>query len=338
MGRVFKLSAPASRDTPRGNRSVINLSTSFLLTAAQFSVLDEGLTFIPSTDIDPCELYQQVRSDMQQYHRRVKLAVYFRDHPPSEKLPFTYKSSWVPPEDDIPLEVARLVNADLRYYHESFRINRALANLLPEESEALRKLIQNKNIVIKPADKGSAVVIMDRSQYIWEGHRQLHDTRYYSKLEAPIYTATVPMIVDLIYSLWRKKYITYGQRDYLLGDAQPRPRLFYMLPKIHKEPVAWSEPFKIPPGRPIVSDCSSETYHTAEYLDHYLYPLSISHASYVKDTYDFVTKVRALRIPAHAFLFTMDVGSLFSNIDIAGGMRAVRDAFNLRPDVTRPDD
>ena len=303
MGRVFKLSAPASRDTPRGNRSVINLSTSFLLTAAQFSVLDKGLTFIPSTDIDPCELYQQVRSDMQQYHRRVKLAVYFRDHPPSEKLPF-----------------------------------RAPANLLPEESEALRKLIQNKNIVIKPADKGSAVVIMDRSQYIWEGHRQLHDTRYYSKLEAPIYTATVPMIVDLIYSLWRKKYITYGQRDYLLGDAQPRPRLFYMLPKIHKEPVAWSEPFKIPPGRPIVSDCSSETYHTAEYLDHYLYPLSISHASYVKDTYDFVTKVRALRIPAHAFLFTMDVGSLYTNIDIAGGMRAVRDAFNLRPDVTRPDD
>ena len=118
------------------------------------------------------------------------------------------------------------------------------------------------------------------------------------------------MNVDLIHSLWRKKYITHAQRDYLLGDAQPRPRLFYMLPKIHKEPVAWSEPFKIPPGRPIVSDCSSETYHTAEYIDYYLYPLSISHASYVKDTYDFVAKVRALRIPVHAFLFTMDVDSL----------------------------
>ena len=102
--------------------------------------------------------------------------------------------------------------------------------------------------------------------------------------------------------------------------------------------MAWSEPFKIPPGRPIVSDCSSETYHTAEFLDHYLYPLSISHASYVKDTYDFVTKVRALRIPTHAFLFTMDVDSLYTNIDIAGGMRAVRNAFNLNPDVTRPDD
>ena len=79
------------------------------------------------------------------------------------------------------------------------------------------------------------------------------------------------------------------------------------------------------------------TYHTAEYLEHYLYPLSISHASYVKDTYDFVTKVRALRIPAHAFLFTMDVDS-YTNIDITGGMRAVRNAFRLHTDVTRPDD
>ena len=101
-----------------------------------------------------------MRSDLQQYHRRVKLAVHFRDHPPSEKLPFTNKSS-----DDIPPEVTHLVNADLLYYRDAFRIDRAPANLLPEESEALRELIGNVDIVIKPADKGSAVVIMDRSQY-----------------------------------------------------------------------------------------------------------------------------------------------------------------------------
>ena len=46
-----------------------------------------------------------------------------------------------------------------------------------------------------------------------------------------------------------------------------------MLPKIHKDPAAWSRPSEIPPGRPIVSDCSSETYNTAEYLDHYVPPL-----------------------------------------------------------------
>lgn len=69
-----------------------------------------------------------------------------------------------------------------------------------------------------------------------------------------------------------------------MGDTVPRARLFYMLPKIHKDPAKWSKPHKIPPGRPIVSDCSSETYRTAEYVDHFLNPLSTTHPSYIKDT------------------------------------------------------
>ena len=116
---------------------------------------------------------------------------------------------------------------------------------------------------------------MDREQYLWEGYRQLHDTTYYTKLPRPIYTDTVPLVSEIVNSLWNKKLIDYKQRNYLIGDTEPRPRLFYMLPKIHKDPALWSKPHVIPPGRPIVSDCSSETYHTAEYLDYYLYPLSI---------------------------------------------------------------
>lgn len=50
----------------------------------------------------------------------------------------------------------------------------------------------------------------------------------------------------------------------LLWDSLPRPKRFYLLPKIHKEPEEWRLPGEIPQGRPIVSDCNSETYHTAE--------------------------------------------------------------------------
>jgi len=75
--------------------------------------------------------------------------------------------------------------------------------------------------------------------------------------------------------LYDKRFINAKQRNYLRGDSEPRARIFYMLPKIHKDPAKWSIPHKVPPGRPIFSDCSSETYHTAEYLDFFLYPLSI---------------------------------------------------------------
>lgn len=54
-----------------------------------------------------------------------------------------------------------------------------------------------------------------------------------------------------------------------MGSTQPRQRRFYFLVKIHKDPRTWTIPHKVPIGRPIVSDCSSETY-TAEFLDHFL--------------------------------------------------------------------
>ena len=273
-GRV-KLIAPAPVDTHDGSKSVINLSKSFVLTAAQFSVLDRGLTFVPSKGTDSRDALHQVRSDLQEYHRRVRLAVHFENHPPSVPPPFMPKSDWVPPEDNIPFELALMIDSDLAFFRESFKIRAPRDNLDPEETEALVELRNNRDIVIKPADKGSAVVLLDREQYLWEGYRQLNDTRCYAKLDRPVYVDTVPIVAQIVDSLLRRKFITHKQRDYLVGESEPRPRLFYMLPKIHKDPAAWSRPFEVPPGRPIVSDCSSETYHTAEYIDRYLYLLSL---------------------------------------------------------------
>lgn len=61
---------------------------------------------------------------------------------------------------------------------------------------------------------------------------------------------------------------------------------------------------------PIVSDCNSETYYTAKFIDYYLNLLSILHDSYIKDTYNFVEKIKNLDIPPTASLFTLDVSSL----------------------------
>lgn len=35
-----------------------------------------------------------------------------------------------------------------------------------EKNSALKQLMDNSNVIIKPADKGSAMVIMDREQYL----------------------------------------------------------------------------------------------------------------------------------------------------------------------------
>lgn len=82
-----------------------------------------------------------------------------------------------------------------------------ISNLKTEEIHALKELKNAKHIVIKPADKGSAVVIMDREQYIFEVNRQLNDKNYYKKLEEPIFLKTIPIINDILIKLKKKKFI-----------------------------------------------------------------------------------------------------------------------------------
>ena len=56
-------------------------------------------------------------------------------------------------------------------------------NLSSDEYKAIKELSSNTSIVIKHADKGGAVVIQDRSDYLNEGYSQLNDSNVYEKLD-----------------------------------------------------------------------------------------------------------------------------------------------------------
>ena len=55
-------------------------------------------------------------------------------------------------------------------------------NLTKGERDALYYLKNDKTIVIKGADKGSAVVVWDREDYIREAENQLGDTNIYQEV------------------------------------------------------------------------------------------------------------------------------------------------------------
>ena len=52
-----------------------------------------------------------------------------------------------------------------------------------DEREALHSLIYDVQIIIKPADKGSAVVVWSKDYYLLEASNQLSDTSFYQKCE-----------------------------------------------------------------------------------------------------------------------------------------------------------
>lgn len=334
MDEAFKLlGTPCQeRQGPQLGKTIVNLSQTFSLTETQERVLNRGLTFVPT----PKTHKEQVQGDLHRFYRSIKLIHHFSDAEPTEIIPFRPITGWSPDDEDVPREITEFITETASAI-EDMPTTKDKSNITRKERQALKELKENNEIVIKPADKGSSIVIMDRQQYLFEAHRQLNKIEHYTKLDEPIYTETQKEIGDILEELKRSGYILEKQVEYLTG-AQPRARKFYMLPKIHKNPDTWTVPGEIPPGRPIVSDCSSESYGVAEYIDHYLTPLAQQHPSYIKDTYHFTRIVNSLNIPPNAILFTMDVESLYTNIETDRGIQAVKNILQRNPDPERPDE
>ena len=73
-------------------------------------------------------------------------------------------SVWAPPLDKLPPEVNVLIREDQKNFDKHFWTQMENPKLSWEEEIALKELVQNKNIVIKPAVTGSSIVILDRDQ------------------------------------------------------------------------------------------------------------------------------------------------------------------------------
>ena len=313
------------------------------------SLLDKGLTYIPAYKTLPMnDIYEA----QHRLIRSLKLRDYFQDDENDDydfsAKTFTNKSTWTPADHLLNQSTLDTVQEVLSTTESVIRRRKVIDdhtillrhfedNLSYAEREALSELRNNPDIVIKPADKGSATVIMDRSAYIAEAQRQLNNTKYYRKLERPTYVNNIKPINDILEEMADFKVISDKQLQFRRAKESDRQRIFYLLPKIHKARDKWPQVNRMPEGRPIVSDCNSESYRISQYIDSFIRPISTKHPSYIKDTYDFVSKVRNQRIPSDAFLVTGDVTALYTNMDIDRTLDTVREALRKHPIQDRPD-
>ena len=92
----------------------------------------------------------------------------------------------------------------------------------------------------------------------------------------------------------------------------------YLLPKIHKRLVNVL-------GRPVISNCSTPNEKASEFLDHHLQPIMKSGTSYIKDTNDFLSKLKNLKkVPDNAILVTADVVGLYPSIPHNEGLEVLK--------------
>ena len=69
------------------------------------------------------------------------------------------------------------------------------------------------------------------------------------------------------------------------------------------------------PGRPICSSVTHPTARISKFIDAHIKDYAPKNNSYIRDTQDFITKIKSVgQIPEGAFFVTLDVSSLYTNI------------------------
>ena len=311
---------------------IVNLSEK-TLTEPEIEVLSKGLKFCPSQKrVDPSE----TRKELDNFHNSLRRKEFFQKISPQNKklsdntprvktsaygnhvnqFKIRKRSQWKAPSGSANLETFISTNEMDLGKCTSFRAKSM--NITNKEQLAFKKLSRDKEITIKPADKGGAIVIQNTVDYIKEADRQFGDQKTYKKLELNPTADFQKEIDETLTKLVKNGEISQRVKK-MLSNGNPKTPNIYFLPKIHKNKLP-------PPGRPIVAanECPTETI--SAFVDHFLNPMVKEQESYIKDTTDFINKIESIQTPKNGFIMgTLDVTSLYTNIPNEEGVNSIRD-------------
>ncbi|XP_069508487.1 uncharacterized protein [Ambystoma mexicanum] len=288
-------------DIPVFNLSVLEL------TKAEITVLTRGLSFVPSNTTNCFHLDQELST----FFRSIRRKAYFKDKELTEQEEdsgLRVPSSFNPRENETPASIItfeRCVKKEMTKLQDARENQRP--NISTEEHKALRSLSNNKQIVIKMADKGGGIVVQNLNQYKNMVNCLLDAITNYKKVKKHPTTDIKTKIQETARFVFEHGWIS-DKKETFLTTSEGRTLAFYALPKIHKNQLH-------PPGRPIVSGCGSILKPICKFVDYFLKPLSQETPTYLRDTMATISIFEDLPFAlTEELLVTMDIASLYTSI------------------------
>lgn len=108
-----------------------------------------------------------------------------------------------------------------------------LCNLTPKETQALKILMDDSNIIIKPADKEGGIFIQDKRDYLAEANRLLSDTNTHVSLsENPL--SEYKLEAECLITQAHQEGVINKAAAFFLCNTFPNTPYFYHLPKLRK--------------------------------------------------------------------------------------------------------
>lgn len=169
----------------------------------------------------------------------------------------------------------KMVERDLSHLAKNIS-NSTNDNLSAGERSSLDILQKDSSIVIKNADKGGAVVVLDASSCKEEALRQLSDQTTYHRLRGDptgSFKWELSALLDRAVSMG---IFTTKDKEMLI-PAFPVMPIFHHLPKLHKGLTPLT-------GRPIVAGIGSLNERLGQWVDQQLQQLVTELPGYLRDT------------------------------------------------------
>ncbi|BHF74750.1 hypothetical protein SprV_0501783800 [Sparganum proliferum] len=190
------------------------------------------------------------------------------------------------------------------------------------EVKAIKELKRDEEIVIVPADKGRATVVLDKSEYVAKAQQLLNDNQSYKVIDSDPIKALVGKINKSLNQMRNEKAIS--EKDWRQMKPQDTALArFYGLPKIHKPNV---------PLRPIVALKGTPTYGLAKWLAKHLKKLTDGSEHTAVSSTHFLERLKGVIIAPDEIMVSFDVVSLFTSIPKELAMRVVDDLLKKRYD------
>ena len=211
-----------------------------------------------------------------------------------------------------------LLKAKLNKLAHSFCGSLIYVTKFPFDSDSLQTIESprsNKHILITKPDKGSGVVILNRSEYDKKMVAILSDVTT-CKFEClrPVnqFDNTVQNETKLqrrLLQLVKSDDLPKTVYEVIRSTGSQRPRM-YGLPKIHKQAA---------PCRPILSMIGSAQHELAKFLAAFLQPvLELYSTNCINDSFSFAEMIQQLKVNSNdSILCSFDICSLFTNVTLA---------------------
>lgn len=241
-------------------------------------------------------------------------------------LPSTHKT----PDADTSTEL--YISATEKIFQRIHMRQHIRMNISKKLLHLIKYMKNNKNYIIKPADKNIGPTIVTHTWYIKEMNRQILDKQFYKQID---YTAFTKMkITSEIESLTDnpnyKNIFTSKLKEYIC-QYFPNAKVCtpHLLPKIHKLKNWILEELQ---ARLIISCVTYITTPLSKWLDALLQPLVRALPTVTKDSKTFVQSIEALKISPNrrdkCVLFTADISSLYTMIPTEKGIELMMRFLN----------